>query len=74
MNEQKKHYFCIDIQSILQTAYPEIDSAVYSVRDDGDEFVRVTLESGKHKDINVSADSLSAMLRDVVEGVYQWIG
>ncbi len=54
-----------ELAQLLKTANPRIIDVTYGIRSDNEEVVCVTMENGYGYDINVSADSLMAIAKDV---------
>ena len=69
--EQKERFCRHELLALLQAIYPRILRVEYKLHDDGTEIVTIvwfTEESGEHyRPINVTADSLAAMARDVLK-------
>ena len=51
----------------LTRNHQDLDDLYYMVEDNGDEIVRVQWMNGAHRDINVSMDSGTAMIRDIMK-------
>lgn len=47
----------------------DLDDLYYMVEGNGDEIVRVQWMNGAHRDINVSMDSGTAMIRDIMKAI-----
>ena len=66
--ENKKEFVELYLKPLLQNADLYIVNAVYKKSFRG-EYVTITYEKGYQKNIDVTADSLSAIVRDVFDKV-----
>lgn len=69
--EEKSKLFCIiKFSDTVRYMYPEVSGLTYWInKESGEEYVRVFLYNTKDFDICVSADSLPAMITDVIKGI-----
>lgn len=53
----------------LTRNHQNLDDLYYMAEDNGDEIVRVQWMNGAHRDVNVSMDSGTAMIRDIMKAI-----
>lgn len=63
--KDEKSQFIQKLWQALESYYPEIKTMTYIPLNNGEELVVLNYANGSSRQINVTADSLSAMLRDV---------
>lgn len=62
---KKKRFVEHELAQLLKAANSKIINVTYGIKDDADETVYVTMENGCGYEIDVSADSLMAIAKDV---------
>lgn len=66
VQRDKRQFVKRHLKGIMKALDHDITHMEYNVTDDNDEFVIIQRKNGRTRRVNVTADSLSAMTRDVI--------
>ena len=67
--ERKADFVKKELTALLSAIDEDCLGAAYWVREDNEEIVTLLFENGAKKRVNVTADSLAALTRDVLKGL-----
>ena len=66
VQRDKRQFVKRHLKGIMKALDPDITRMEYNVTDDNDEFVIIQRKNDRTRRVNVTADSLFAMTRDVI--------